>query len=130
MKSLALALCAVLSAVAVDDPIEVDIMTLTKIDWQPGKELPKEIRDLDGKTIVISGYMQSQFRDERKTFLLVSDSCQCSGTPSPHHFVEVTLDDKTEYKPGQLTFMGTLSVGEVEEDGFVKSLYRLEGSFF
>ena len=129
MKLLACLLFATL-AVIVDDPIEVDIMTLTKIDWQQGQELPKEIRELDGKTIVISGYMQSQFTDERETFLLVSDSCQCGGTPSPHHFIEVTLDDKTEYKPGQLTFMGTLSVGEVEEDGFVKSLYRLEGSFF
>ncbi len=130
MKVLALALCAVLSAVAVDDPIEVDIMKLTKIDWQQGKELPKEIRDLDGKEIIISGYMLTQFRDERKTIMIVDDSCQCAGTPAPNHFVEVTLDAKTEYKPGQLTFRGTLSVGEVEEDGFVTSLYRLEGSFF
>lgn len=115
-----------------DDPIEVDILELTSIDYEEGKELPKKIRDLDGKKIVISGYMQSQPKKDVNQFLIVGNSCQCAGRPLVQHFVEVTLDDDktTGYKPGQLTFIGTLEVGEVKEDGFVKSIYRLKGDFF
>ena len=115
---------------ALEDPVEVDILKLTSIDWQPGQEVPKEIKNLDGRQIVISGYMQTQFRKARKSFLIVADSCQCTGTPLPHHFVKVTLPSATEYKPGQLTFIGTLAVSEEIEDGFVTSLYRLDGEFF
>ena len=127
-------LCTVLAPVALAAPlafetIEVDIQKLTSIDWQQGKELPKEIRDLDGREVVISGYMQSQAVKDTDTILIVSDSCQCAGTPLPHHFVRVKLDKKTSYKPGQLTFIGKLSVGEELEDGFVTSIYRLEGKY-
>ena len=131
MKALLILLLSMVSlAGAVDEAIEVDIRKLTEVDWKEGQELPKEIRELDGKEVVISGYMQEQFQDDRKTFLIVSDSCQCSGTPLPNHFVEITLENETDYRTGQLTFKGKLSVGEKEEDGFVTSLYRLEGSFF
>jgi hypothetical protein len=128
-------LCATLGPLAVAAPlrlapVEVDIQKLTSIDYQQGKELPKEIRDLDGKEIVISGYMQSQAVRDTDTILIISDSCQCTGTPLPHHFVRVKLDQKTNYKPGQLTFTGKLAVGEELEDGFVTSIYRLEGRFF
>jgi hypothetical protein len=110
--------------------VEVDIEKLTSVDWQQGKELPKEIRDLDGKEVVISGYMQSDLKKDSDTILIVGNSCQCTGTPLPQHFVRVKLDKETGYRPGQLTFIGTLSVGEELEDGFVTSLYRLEGRFF
>ena len=135
LRWIAALLCAVLAPLALAAPlaletVEVDIQKLTTIDWQQGKELPKEIRDLDGREVVISGYMQSQSVRDTDTILIVSDSCQCTGTPLPHHFVRVKLDKKTNYKPGQLTFTGKLSVGEELEDGFVTSIYRLEGRFF
>ena len=131
MKTLLILLLSMVClAGAVDEAIEVDIRKLTEVDWKEGQELPKEIRELDGKEVVISGYMQEQFQDDRKTFLIVSDSCQCSGTPLHNHFVEITLENETDYRTGQLTFKGKLSVGEKEEDGFVTSLYRLEGEFF
>lgn len=133
MKTLLILLLSIASfagASALEEAIEVDIRKLTEVDWKEGQELPKDIQDLDGKEVVISGYMQEQFQDDRKTFLIVSDSCQCSGTPLPNHFVEITLENETDYRTGQLTFKGKLSVGEKEEDGFVTSLYRLEGEFF
>jgi len=135
LRWIAALLCAALTPLALAAPllletVEVDIQKLTTIDWQQGKELPKEIRDLDGREVVISGYMQSQSVRDTDTILIVSDSCQCTGTPLPHHFVRVKLDKKTNYKPGQLTFTGKLSVGEELEDGFVTSIYRLEGRFF
>lgn len=125
----ALAVCAAGVAAPAPDVIEVDILTLTSIDWEPGGELPKRIRDLDGREIAINGYMQSQLRKDTRKVTIVGDSCQCTGTPMPHHFIQVTLDEKTGYRPGQLSFIGTLSVGEVVEDGFVTSLYRLKGRF-
>ena len=125
----AVAVCAVGLAAPAPDVIEVDILTLTSIDWQPGDELPKRIRDLDGREVAMTGYMQSQLRRDTRRFSIVGDSCQCTRTPLPHHFIEVTLDEKTGYRPGQLSFIGTLSVGEVVEDGFVTSLYRLDGRF-
>ena len=129
--SLMIAVAALLSfgATPVDDVIEVDILRLTSIDWEAGKELPKSIRDLNGREIAITGYMQTQLKKDTKTFMIVGDSCQCTGTPLPHHFVQVTLDEKTGYRPGELSFIGKLAVGEELKDGFVTSLYRLEGKF-
>ncbi|MEM7305346.1 MAG: hypothetical protein AAF682_01685 [Planctomycetota bacterium] len=112
-----------------EDPVEIDILTLVSVDWQQGKELPDKIKRLDGRKVVISGYMQSQFRNATDTFMLVADSCQCTGTPLPNHFVRIKLPQKTDFKPGELSFIGTLSVGEEMKDGFVDSLYRLDGDF-
>lgn len=135
---LALAAAALLApaAVAVDDPpaeapVEVDIVRLTSIEWKPGEALPRWIADLDGREVIISGYMFGDVDDEVSTFSVVSDSCTCSGSPLPHHFVEVTLTEgTTRFKPGEQTFRGTFSASPEEEDGFVTSLYRLEGDFF
>ncbi len=108
-----------------DEPIEVELVTLTSIDWKPGNEIPEEIRKLDGKRIRINGVMAMGTVEGIDTFQLVSDGCAC-GTTKVHHFVEVTLaDDTTEYSPDEITVTGTFSVGEVEEDGFVVSLYRI-----
>jgi len=112
------------------DPVELDIVKLTSIEWKQGDTLPKWVRELDGKEVVISGFINQRFRDDTDELLIVSDSCQCAGTPLPQHFVEVSLDKKTGYKGGELTFIGTFSAGEVEEDGFVASLFRLDGKFF
>ena len=128
---LALALGLVsLAAAPVVEPVEVDIVKLTKIEWKQGDELPKWIRDLEGKEVVISGFMQSQFTTDTDQILLVGDSCQCTGTPLPNHFVDVKLDKPTRYRSGQLSFIGTFSVGEKVEDGFVTSLFRLDGKYF
>jgi hypothetical protein len=127
---LVLGLFSLGAAPAASDPVEVDIVKLTSIDWKQGQELPQWIRDLDGKEVVISGFMFTQFRDETDELLVVGNSCQCSGTPLPQHFVKTKLDKKTTYKGGELTFIGTFRAGEVVEDGFVTSLYRLDGKFF
>jgi hypothetical protein len=132
---LLLGLCAAVLALGAlpvrrPDPVEVDILKLTSIEWQPGDELPRWIRELDGKEIVISGFMNARFDRDADVVLIVGNSCQCSGTPLPHHFVQVKLDKKTRYRGGELTYAGKLSVGEEREDGFVTSLYRLDGKFF
>jgi hypothetical protein len=109
-----------------DEPIEVDLIELTLIDWQPGKEVPEKIKKLDGKRIRIKGLMAMGTVEGVDTFNLVTSGCSC-GTTKLQHFVKVTLaDDVTQFTPDEITLTGTFSVGEVEEDGFVTSLYRLK----
>ena len=59
------------------------------------------------------------------SFELLPEACEC-GRSKIQHFVDVTLTEGlTSYRPGRITIEGTFSVGEVEEDGFVVSMYRL-----
>lgn len=120
------------NAQAVDEEAEeVDIAKLVAVDYQPGKDLPKEIQDLDGKKIVIRGFMDpaQQTPDRLTSFRLVTDSCGCIGKPQVHHYVEVTLKDlDAAFQANIVELEGVLSVGEVEEDGFVTSIYRLEAT--
>ena len=116
----------------VPETIEVSLSELTSIEYEPGKELPKKIRELDGKEVVITGVMHADTGYDVTEFWLVTESCECATSPEPHHFVEVTLTSgTTSRKRGEMSFKGIFSVGEVlDENGFVESLYRLEGDFF
>ncbi len=105
----------------------VDILTLTTIDYEEGEPLPSEVQSLDGEEISVSGFMHI-FRGKADTFLLVTDPCACNARPKVFEFIEVTLDgEETTWGAGLIRVKGTLSVGEVKEDGFVTSIYRLEG---
>ena len=46
---------ALLSAsfAAVEPTVEVDILTLTSIEWKPGDPLPEQVTELSGKRVVI-----------------------------------------------------------------------------
>lgn len=111
--------------------VEVDILTLTTIDWAPGDPLPAEIMALNGKRVVIRGYMHGSIMEETRRFPFVSDSCQCTARLMPHHFVDVLVDDETDPILGQFEVIGRLNVGPREDDdGFVTSVYRLRGEIF
>lgn len=128
----ALLVAAALGAAPRDeDPVEVDIAKLVAITYEQGKPLPKEIQDLDGKKVVIRGFMDpaQQTPDRVSAFRLVTDSCGCIGKPQVNHYVEVTLSGvDSEFRTNMVELEGVLSVGEVEEDGFVTSIYRLEAT--
>lgn len=109
-----------------EDPLEVSIEYITSIDYKKGKALPKDILDLDGKTVMITGYMAIGTLEGATVFELVPESCEC-GRSKPQHFIEVTIESGgVTYAPGRIDLTGVFSVGEVEEDGFVTSLYRLK----
>jgi hypothetical protein len=106
--------------------VEVRIETLTGIDYKRGGDLPQEVLDLDGKRVTLDGYMAIGTFEGVSMFELVPEACEC-GRSKVQHFIEVTMTSgTTTYQPGLLKVTGTLSVGEVEQDGFVVSLYRLE----
>ncbi|MEZ5978701.1 MAG: hypothetical protein R3F34_10825 [Planctomycetota bacterium] len=115
------------ASAALEDAIEVDVRDLTLLEWQEGDRLPDDITKLDGRRVCIRGYMHKSVTDTVTEFPMVSDSCQCTGTLLPHHFVEITLSSgDTSPIPGEFEVVGKLSVGEKkDEDGFVVSLYRL-----
>lgn len=109
-----------------DDPIEVNIAWLTSLEYRPGMKLPEEILALDGKKIQLVGYMAIGTLEGSESFELVPESCEC-GRSKVQHFIDVTMtEDVSRFTPGRITLVGTFSVGEVKEDGFVTSLYRLE----
>ena len=109
-----------------DEPIEVDLVELTSIDWKPGQKVPKKFQELDGKRVVIKGVMALGTVEGVDNFQLVNDGCNC-GTGKVQHFVQVTLaEGVTQYTPDEITVSGTFSVGELVEDGFVVSLFRLK----
>ncbi|MAE47344.1 MAG: hypothetical protein CMJ86_10685 [Planctomycetes bacterium] len=108
------------------DPIEVNIDWLTSVDYRPGMKLPDEILALDGKQVQLVGYMAIGTLEGDESFEFVPESCEC-GRSKVQHFIDVTLtDDVATFTPGRITLVGKFSVGEVKEDGFVTSLYRLE----
>ena len=110
-----------------EDPvIELSLLDLMSIEYRPGKKLPSWVRALDGRTVRIEGYMALGTPEGVDKFELVWDSCGC-GQSNVNHFIEVTLtEDTTSFDPDIIWVEGTLSVGEVREDGFVVSLFRLE----
>ncbi len=133
------ALFLVLAAAAVAGPRFVDdedleelsIYELTEIEWKPGRPLPDDIEALDGERVRLGGFVALDTPEGSDVFRMINDSCGCGGGTKIHHFVEVTLlDDVTGYRPGWIEIVGTMAVGEVHEDGFVKSVYRFEGEYF
>lgn len=118
-------------AQVVDDPLPdeavvVSIEKLTSVEYKPGRELPQDILDLDGKVVEIEGYMAIGTLEGVESFELVPEPCEC-GRSKVQHFIDVTLTEGlTTFKPGRIVLKGKFSVGEVREDGFVTSLYRLE----
>lgn len=114
-----------------EEPTEIEILDLTGIDWRPGQPLPDRVQALDGRRVLIRGYMHQSVTDNVNLFPMVSDACQCVGVLLPHHFIEVNLGPRTTGPiPGCFEVVGTLSVGELEVDGFIHSVYRLKGRIF
>ena len=103
----------------------VNILELTSINYRRGKPLPEEVQELNGKRIRIGGYMALGTLEGIQRFELVPEPCEC-GRSKIQHFVDVTMSEGlTTYIPGRIELEGIFSCGEVEEDGFVVSLYRL-----
>ena len=115
------------AAPAAEDPvIELSLLDLMSIEYRPGKRLPAWVRALDGQRVRIEGYMALGTPEGIEKFELVWDSCGC-GQSNVNHFIEVTLtDETTTFDPDIIYVEGELSVGEIREDGFVVSLFRLK----
>lgn len=129
---LAAATLCLSAALPPEDPIEIQLTTLSEFDFAPGMELPKNVAELNNIRVIFEAYMHTDTEDDTTTFFVVGNACQCAGVPLVNHFVEITLDSGiTDHRPGLITFEGLLDVSEEIDDlGLVESLYRLDGNFF
>ncbi len=108
-----------------NDVVEVSILRLKNARYRKGRPLPEWVEELNGKKISLWGYMAIGTLEGLSEFELVPESCEC-GKSKVNHFVQVSLDDDvTRFIPGRITLVGTFTCGEVEEDGFITSVYRL-----
>ena len=115
-------------ASAAPEDEELEFETLMGFEYEQGKPLPDNIKKYDGKEIVIKGYMDTYTQENSREFYLMSASCACDGEVKLNHFIDVRLDDQVVgYRPGLITVRGKFIVKEVEEDGFIVSLFQIEG---
>ena len=106
-----------------------------KSDEKPKDQIPAEIHALNGRKVVLQGYMVPFKVDAegnvRKFLLVRNQNWCCYGVvPRMNEWVSVTLMNglKTEVvQDVPLTVYGTLKVGEEIKDNYVVSVYRLEG---
>lgn len=95
-------------------------------------QIPQPIRDLDGKPVMLVGYMvpiEFDMNGEIASFILTQNqSFCCFGiVPAMNEWVTVTLSGnrKVRYFANEpIGVLGTLSVGERIEDGWITSVYR------
>ena len=103
------------------------------LDKKDRDNVPKDIRELNGRKIAVRGYMvpDKVERGEVKGFLLVKDRSLCcfGRMPRMNELVMVTMagDRSARYINDQpITAYGPLQVGEEYQNGEVVSLYRME----
>lgn len=102
---------------------------------KPEFTIPDAIKALDGKQVVISGYMMPiDFEDGgTNEFVLTRQvpSCFYCVPPQLNDWVEVKMKDgkRVPYVPdGLVELYGVIEVGEMKEDGFVVNMYRMTGT--
>ena len=103
---------------------------------QSPPELPEDILELDGVLVAIEGFMNPLAFDREgvSQFALVNDPLNCcfGATPQPNHWIDVTLkeDERTAfYSLDPVAVYGHLEVGELFEDGFLVSLFRMRADY-
>jgi hypothetical protein len=100
---------------------------------QSKTEVPDDILALGGKKVTIAGFMQplDLTREGVKNFALVADQMGCcfAGMPRMNAWIDAKMigDRFARFVPyTQVQIYGTFEVGEVFEDGYVASLYRMK----
>jgi hypothetical protein len=100
---------------------------------QAEKQIPAAIKQLDGKTVRIRGFMMPVKESQGKTteFLITQSqpSCCFSGATQINEFVTVETPGKgfKIMMDAPITIQGTLHVGAVMDNGFMVGLYQLDG---
>jgi hypothetical protein len=96
------------------------------------KQVPAQVMALNGKEVVVSGYMLPTKIDKGLVteFLLVASPMLCcyGQTPQVNEFVVVKMQQGVKaVMDTPVQFVGKLSVKEMYEDGFLTNLYSLNG---
>jgi hypothetical protein len=100
---------------------------------QAEKQIPAAIKNLDGKTVRIRGFMMPVKELQGKTteFLITRSqpSCCFSGATEITEFVTVKVPGKgfDTMMDDPITIQGKLHVGAITDSGFIVGLYLLDG---
>jgi hypothetical protein len=97
------------------------------------KQIPPLVKDLDGKSVIVTGYMLPTKIDKGLVteFLLVSSPMLCcyGQNPQVNEFVVVNMGAHgvKAVMDTPVQFYGKLIVKEMYEDGFLTNIYSLAG---
>jgi hypothetical protein len=95
-------------------------------------QIPAAIKALDGKKVIVTGYMLPVKMDKGLVteFLLVSSPAACcyGVTPQMNEFIVVKMAKGVKsFMDAPVEFYGVLAVKEVIEEGYLANIYTLEG---
>lgn len=95
-------------------------------------QIPAAIKALDGKKVIVTGYMLPTKMDKGLVteFLLVSSPSACcyGATPQMNEFIVVKMNKGVKsVMDTPVEFYGKLLVREVVEEGYLANIYTLEG---
>jgi hypothetical protein len=132
-----LALCLSLSnaspARAEDDgPADISFDDI-KLDLETGEKfrkdlLTKKAKDLDGKAIVIRGFMAPSFKADGLTNFVLMRNGECKfGVDAAHHFVRVTMEEgkSTSYTTRPFTIVGSFKIKQFKVGKKTWAIYEL-----
>jgi len=133
---------------AADEALPIGFDVLSNFEFDPAKigdpteaaaiktgnqMIPEAIRKLDGKKVVVGGFMLPLKLDHgvvTEMLLLKNQTACCYGvTPNLNEWVTVDIPKKYGLKPLMDTvvyFTGTFRVGTKLEDGTVSSIYQMD----
>lgn len=104
-------------------------------DWNyvEGKTpIPEKVQKLNGKLVEVTGFMMPiNYTENIKNFILIQSlwGCCFGQTPAPNHIIVVNMEEgKTvDFYPDPIRVIGTFSVGETREEGYLISVYQVTG---
>jgi hypothetical protein len=113
---------------------EVDWATLTAYEYAPGlSALPDTVKALEGQVITMRGFLMPLYEyDDIREFVLVPNhmSC-CFGMPIGINGQVLVKLDMSRGLPNTnepLEVTGTFRASETKEQGYVLSIYRMDGA--
>jgi hypothetical protein len=92
--------------------------------------MPPEVKDLDGKTVMMVGFMLPIHKiEDMEEFLLVQSlwACCYGQPPDLNGLVRVVMtnDNKVDYEIDPVRMIGKFKIEAYEEDGFIVDIYQL-----
>ena len=103
---------------------------ISGFEYEEGMDLPAQVRRLDNKNVMAWGYLLYLEGDQ---FLLVQSlwSCCFGRPPDLHEAIVVRADpEMRRFENRGVRIYGRFEAGEMREDGYVTSLYRLDSEHF
>lgn len=94
--------------------------------------LTKEIEALNGKRVIVRGWIFPAFGNKLAHFVLVRDNMECCFGPGAAVYDSIQVEMEpgrwADYTIRQIAVEGVLTIREYEDRGIVRSIYHLEAT--